>query len=495
MPSFLQVVEALQPSYRTIDLRIVMRRQIVFPKVAGRVMRTEEGGEDIWVADQVAVRLGARPVEQIKLSHSDLIASYPLQAERFKIVLIAKPISEWQALSEAFQSGGKIGIGEDEVTLPTVDLGQAARPYCSDLRLSEEDNWFTFSIIAGNFYENVLESADIQAATAKARLPRIQDVVRSMLGLPASSSQFGICIAAPAYAKVQQIEVTEGRLHFELLHHQAIAIEPRVFTVDGPAHPVPKSPVDLQSGNRDAQGDFHVEHYQSRQKQLTNADWLQFHLFCDVEITVWRVQTSNGEVPFPAQVSAFVRREERHPLLAIFERFCAFDQFRSYLLDPGENNAKKVSKATAFELHVSALFSLMNFSAIVLGDHETLRATQTQFEHASIDILTHHPKSKKVFIVSCTMNPPKPADYSNILNAKAVIEREIQPHTQIHAIIVTAASHCVPERSTSPDERVFGQGSDTTVLDREALERILNALQTGDVDLALRLIDDSFWRN
>src|SRR5206468_1439599 len=96
MPSFVRVVEALQPSYRTIDLRIVMRRQIVFPKVAGRVMRTEEGGEDIWIADQVAVRLGARPVEQIQLTHDDLIATYPLQAERFKIVLVAKPISEWQ---------------------------------------------------------------------------------------------------------------------------------------------------------------------------------------------------------------------------------------------------------------------------------------------------------------------------------------------------------------------------------------------------------------
>jgi hypothetical protein len=38
-----------------------------------------------------------------------------------------------------------------------------------------------------------------------------------------------------------------------------------------------------------------------------------------------------------------------------------------------------------------------------------------------------------------------------------------------------------------------GEHVKPSVLDREALKSILDELQTGNVDAALRLVDDSFW--
>src|SRR2546421_35265 len=129
MPSFVEVVKALKDAYRSIDLRIVMRRQTAGEKIR-QPTETTQVEEESWIADVVTVRLGNESVGAISSRLNDLGSTYPIRAETFRVVMVAKPISEWETLCDALQQGGEVSLDTEEITLPSISLEQDARPYC-----------------------------------------------------------------------------------------------------------------------------------------------------------------------------------------------------------------------------------------------------------------------------------------------------------------------------------------------------------------------------
>src|SRR5262249_32802973 len=121
MPSFAQVVEALKPSYRSIDLRIAMRRQPVSTATRTET-HTTWTHEEVWTADLLIVRLGSERVEDIIRRHDDLRFAVPIQTDTLKILLDALPISEWGTISNAIEHGGPSVIHDTKVVLPPVSL-------------------------------------------------------------------------------------------------------------------------------------------------------------------------------------------------------------------------------------------------------------------------------------------------------------------------------------------------------------------------------------
>jgi hypothetical protein len=341
-----------------------------------------------------------------------------------------------------------------------------------------------------------LDSADIQQAALRARLPRLKEAVATMMELQLSNAvQPGVYIGAPIYAKIERVEIAGGELHLNVRRDPVIEITATAFTgpLGGNSFPAPKNRIELHCTRTNDQ-QFYIDSYRGKIKELEATDWLQVHLFDDRIGEIPLLPSIGPRLPGPA--SQFVRLEERHRLLAVFERFCNYSQFRSLLLDPAEVAKRKINPAAAFELHVSWLFSLMGFSVIVLGEYEKLAAINNpDFQLGSVDILAAHPRDgQRVFIIGCTINAPKPEDHNNLKNTKAVIEREIKSNTFVQPVIVTAASHCVPERAVpEPSARDLGQSRIVTILDREGLDEILARLQTGDANSALQLVDDCFW--
>ena len=61
----------------------------------------------------------------------------------------------------------------------------------------------------------------------------------------------------------------------------------------------------------------------------------------------------------------------------------------------------------------------------------TSYGADTKFERASIDILAANQRSKSLLIVSCTLNPPKPEDISNLRYAREILARGIFSETGV----------------------------------------------------------------
>jgi hypothetical protein len=100
----------------------------------------------------------------------------------------------------------------------------------------------------------------------------------------------------------------------------------------------------------------------------------------------------------------------------------------------------KLKPSAAFELHVSWLLGMFGLSIVILGNYEHILAPDTPVQRASVDILAASQRSKLLLLVSCTINPPKPEDASNLRYACAIFAREVFAETGVRIIPVLFTS-------------------------------------------------------
>lgn len=141
---------------------------------------------------------------------------------------------------------------------------------------------------------------------------------------------------------------------------------------------------------------------------------------------LWDKRVHQWTVRFelPVEHSASIATAERNILLSALRVFCNEAELESLLVDPHNTKPRKLGIAPGFELHVAWLLSLFGFSAILLGDYERLVAPETKAERGSLDILAAHQGRKVLLVVACTMNPPKPEEFSNVRNVREIVLRD-----------------------------------------------------------------------
>src|SRR2546428_177255 len=81
----------------------------------------------------------------------DLVYNNQVQTDAFKVVLVARPFPAWGLIQGALCIGGRFIIDVDEITLPTINLEQQARPYFYELLEARDQEWPVFTITGGNF--------------------------------------------------------------------------------------------------------------------------------------------------------------------------------------------------------------------------------------------------------------------------------------------------------------------------------------------------------
>jgi hypothetical protein len=171
-------------------------------------------------------------------------------------------------------------------------------------------------------------------------------------------------------------------------------------------------------------------------------DWLEVRL----------VHPHLGEVKKDSNyVRMFIPPSERNILLeAVVQQFCKGTTLDDLLTRAYNVQTAKLKPSAAFELHVSWLLGMFGLSTVVLGNYERILAPDTPVQRASVDILAASQRSKLLLLVSCTLNPPKPEDVSNLRYAREILARGIfaawsssHPHT---VYIVDGRSLVLPIR-------------------------------------------------
>jgi len=196
-------------------------------------------------------------------------------------------------------------------------------------------------------------------------------------------------------------------------------------------------------------------------------DWLEIRL----------VHPMLGEVKKDSNYARmFVSPVERNILLeAVVQTFCKGKTLHELLAEAYNVQPKKLRPSAAFELHVSWLLGMFGLSTVVLGEYEHILAPDTKHERASIDILAASQRSRLLLLVSCTLNPPKPEDVSNLRYAREILDRGVFAGTGVRIIpILFTSSMGGPAYYQSEDHF-----DSVPVVDSDGVKVLLDLLKSG----------------
>jgi len=269
----------------------------------------------------------------------------------------------------------------------------------------------------------------------------VLEAVNALCELNVSPQNHGcdLSISFPVFANISQIRINtlEKRIDVEVQRHRSFSdlkaiacVRGQTALVDAPfreqislsTHDTGDSCTEIVS----AQGSVQIQDLDP------DGDWLEVRL----------VHPRLGEVRKDSNyVRMFIPPSERNILLeAVVQQFCKSATLDDLLTRAYNVQTAKLKPSAAFELHVSWLLGMFGPSTVVLGNYERILAPNTLVQRASVDILAASQRSKLLLLVSCTLNPPKPEDVSNLRYAREILARGIFLKTGIRIIPILFTS-------------------------------------------------------
>lgn len=177
--------------------------------------------------------------------------------------------------------------------------------------------------------------------------------------------------------------------------------------------------------------------------------------------------------PTPASDAASKLSDDPNILLSALRRVCTDAELEDLLVNAHNKKPHKLKVSAAFEAHVGWLLGLLGFSTIVLGEYERIVAPETKVPMASVDILAASQAEKSLILAACTLNPPKPEDFSNLRHAREIFRREVfgGKSVEVIPVVFTAALGC------APCETITGTFDTVPIVDGDALRELLQLLR------------------
>jgi len=459
-----ELTGAVGATYRAIDIRSVAIRK-----------------DDSWVNVMAAVRLTYEDVETAKARLAKLAQRFPpVKTDLVRIDSFVRPFKEFPDLcSELKKAVLKMGDTEFRLRQP-ADLSEG-NGYIqwgySRLRTIDARSWPAITrdfdvggmnpLFEGQFNReaHLLGYGDaLEAANALCELNVSQQNDRGS----------DLSIYFPVFADIAQIHVNtpEKRIDVEVQRHRSFSdlrvvtcLRGRTFLADSPF----REQISLSTHNADDPSAEIVSARGSVQIQDLDPDndWLEIRL----------VHPRLGEVKKDSNyVRMFIPPSERNILLeAVVQQFCKGTTLDDLLARAYNVQTAKLKPSAAFELHVSWLLGMFGLSTVVLGNYERILAPDTPVQRASIDILAASQRSKLLLIVSCTLNPPKLEDVSNLRYAREILARGVFAETGVRVIpILFTSSMGGPSYYQSEDHFDW-----VPVVDADSMGILLGLLRSG----------------
>jgi len=459
-----ELIGAVGATYRAIDIRSVAIRK-----------------EDSWVNVMAAVRLTYEDVETAEARLAKLAQRFPpVHTELLRIDSFVRPFMDWPDFCSEIKLTGVLQMGGVEFKLrQQVDLSQGSGYIqwgYSRLRSFDGRTWPS---ITKDFEISGVSPLFEGQFNREAHLLGYGDVLEAANGLGelnVSSQDHGcdLSISFPVFANISQIRVNapEKRIDVEVQRHRCFSdlravacVRGQTVVADAPF----REQISLSTHNADDTCAEIVSAQGSVQMQDLDPDndWLEVRL----------VHPRLGEVKKESNYARmFIPPSERNILLeAVVQQFCKGTTLDDLLTRAYNVQTAKLKPSAAFELHVSWLLGMFGLSTVVLGNYERILAPDTPVQRASVDILAASQRSKLLLLVSCTLNPPKPEDVSNLRYAREILARGIFAGTGVRVIpILFTSSLGGPSYYQSEDHFDW-----VPVVDADSLGILLGLLRSG----------------
>jgi hypothetical protein len=166
-------------------------------------------------------------------------------------------------------------------------------------------------------------------------------------------------------------------------------------------------------------------------------------------------------------VRALLPAAARNLLLEVLKEFCTTQRLEELLTKPGAQSPGRADQGMAFEHHVAWLLSLVGFSPVVLGQHETFKHDRSV--SASIDIIATHDHT--LLLLACTISAPKSEDFTMLWHLRTMLASKLADQTNVTILPVLVTGITATETYHSVDG-----GTGIPIIDTEQLRKIITEL-------------------
>lgn len=458
-----ELISVLGKTYRTIDVRTAAIRE-----------------DAVWLNAVTVIRLTYEHPGDAGTRLRKLLQRYTSVAtEHFKIVLEALPFADWGALSHDV-ANGQLCVGDIVIRLrePITLEELLAEPRIGHWGLRPFDGyyWPGVYVTVGRADSTRLAHETLLREVSPLGYSFLLEAINDLCEVNVTQGQNPgeeFYLSAPVFAQLEQARLLpfEKRLEVTVRRHADIAdLSAIVFFRERNFRMGQSSRIrrDLTAFSPLVQG--------SPLEKVT-----AFTDVPDVEEDSWLeiklVHPFLGEIQqFMQLARMFIPPVERNILFEALRRFCADADLEKLLIRPHEMKPPKLNEGAAFELHVAWLLSLLGLPTILLGQYEHLVAPGTKVERGSVDILAARQNSKTLFLVACTLGPPKEEDFSNLLNVRGILQREVFVESDIRILPVLFTA-----TTGGPSYKEVEKGYECIpIIDTDGLDTLLALLEVGE---------------
>jgi hypothetical protein len=470
--SVADLIPNLAATYESMDLRTAAFRE-----------------NNVWRNGITIVRLS---YEEPSVAKERLLRLHALHGcvenDRFRIVMEARPFSQWHGLCRQVASG-KIDIGNYEVALHEQIILEEQKDYLhldyGHIRPFDGCQWPAVHLCLGSYDSSNFAGESIIRELAAFGYSHPYEAINALCEINVHHGSAPGCrfyLSIPVFARVSEVRILRQETCLELTisrHCKLFDVSGVVVTREGDFRVGATAKTRVPFGELVSSEERPIETVSCSMNltDLKTTDWVEVKL----------THPLIGEVEqFSRHARTLCQPTARNILYGALGSFCTDIDLRRLVVEPFAEKPKKLKPSAAFELHVGWLLGMFGFSVIVLGEYEKIVEPATKVERASVDILALDQKANILLLVACTLGTPKEEDFSNLLNARGILEREVFSDSKVE--IIPTLFTCAIGSSTYKE--VPGTLACIPIVDADGLDALLVILKTGQEERFLEFLSN-----
>ncbi len=420
----------------TVD-RLLVDMVNVYQGVDVRIIAIRKDVNSFWQSFLTVIRFTAESTSKLSSHYNALAEKHPLlNSDNIRLIMKALPLAEWNSVKRQIFDTGSEDLNKLVIDDLTVHYWQCGglpthKLYPSTMYEFKFDNWpvfqvglqermnpmrstkeMTYVITAQSDYQHILENevnealrcgfSDVRKAASY--------YMEARYGLQRTDPN--IYIVMPLYAKMSEPFFEKNKIIVEITSHTRMPLQ--VNYTRGQPDPYASAIIEEHASNQirfTEEGKIDILRKRLELEEV-KADYLQSLPDDLITVSLAYLGKSGSEIisinkPLRHLVASG-SPEVANPLFSVLQLFCSDDYISKSLLEPhGIKKSITLKPAKLFERTVAWILQSGGYDTIWLTDRDALKDPETDFNYGAADILAFHPSNKHLYVIGCSLKPPK----------------------------------------------------------------------------------------
>jgi len=451
-----KAINLLEDTFNTIDIRTAAYLK-----------------DNRWHSAILVIRFRKESVDIIQQQQEKILETHGrINKKEFQVAFSALPISQWNVVRTNFRKN-LVKLSDDLSVIINSSIAfehtfsepTSHRGYCG---IDSEWNSFysssrdsdDISVILYNCQE---DARKLFSRTIHEYLSKIFEVSEQNIQSPPR-----YIIVAPIFFKIEHIEFDEKSMFLDCVGHPMgkIIFNVNIFDRHG-SYQIPKETKKITfdfSGDNEKLSRFRIS---EQIPSMSPHNEFRIDVFRENGVLIDYESGSVG-TNWPT------KGKFTNPYFELYQKFVSTKQLREMIFQYKSDDLKAPQKI--FERGIAWLLNLLGFSAIRLESYEN---SSLESDKVSIDIICSY-KKNHIFLVNVTLSMPDISMFETERNRRLILSRDSHDKTKISSVLFTSKS--VKELQNEAIKH------EVNLISKDGIEKILDYLESGDIDLARSII-------